>query len=256
MSYNYNNLLVNELYGLQASEGLSNFEFIVDDEQSFIKRKDLKPNTIYVLTRNLQSDKSIGVDTQPVQLLILSEQNSLEVSKAFFSKFAQEYNFKSVVDGTTWIKQQYSDPVVLSNFNTIDYGYRSVLYISATLYIMEDVIDIKNLKIDGADVTALSFNMAYQAQMNTQQFFTHYIAESVKSVASLTIAFTIPVVKSALTTKITNIIHQTTGYTGNEDFTVSFTLNDLSFSYNMKLMSAEFGSAPNQIPSLQVGMIL
>lgn len=261
MNFNYNELLREKIYELQRTLGDNfAFQFEIDSEQSFLKRKDLEPNTIYILTKDLQNDNSIGVDTQPVQILILTEQNSLDTTKFFFSEFAKKYNFEAIsktIDETNvWVKQQYSDPVVLSNFNAVDYGYRSIMYMSATLYIMYNVVDIKELTIDSVSVTPLAFTLAYTSTMNTQQLATRTIATSVKSIASLAISFTIPVVASNLITKIVSIMGEQTGYTGNEDFAVSFKLSGITFTVNMKLTAANFTTAPNQVPALEIGMQL
>lgn len=271
MKFDYNELLCQQLYSLQASQGLSDFEFEVDSEQAFLKKKDLDPKTIYVLTKDLQSDKSIGVDTQPVQILVLTEQNSLDIAKAFFSKFAETYNFRAhfqSVDGqTTWIKQQYSDPVVLSNFNTIAAGYRSVMYISATLYIMYDVVDLHDLTIDDEEIQALSFDLAYNMTPNTQQLGgDQYISTSVKSISTLAITITIPVVNSDLTEKILGIMDEKdntpsdsddlTTYGGNEDFLFDFYLGTHHFEDKiLKLISADFGAAIDNIPAIRLGFM-
>lgn len=282
MNFNYNELLKTELYNLQPVYGLDNYEFEVDSEQAFLKRKDLKPNTIYVLTKELQNDNSIGVDTQPVQILILTEQNSLEISKAFFTGFAKKFNFQEVYQTYTdednvthniWIKQQYSDPVVMSNFNTIDYGYRSVLYMSATLYIMYDIVDLKVLKIDGKSVKALTFSLAYTMTPNTQQVTgsTEFISKSVKSISSLAINLTIPTVQSDLISKVLSIANETDTqqtteltYGGNENFNVYFELGNIPFGnsgaiddtgkvLNMKLVALNYETAINNIPAIRLG---
>lgn len=260
MNFDYNELLRQQLYSLQNTLGLTDFTFIVDSEQAFLKNNELKPNTIYVLTRELQNEIQIGVDTQPIQVLILTEQDSLDISKVFFSEFAKKYNwqvFSETKDShNIWVKQQYSDPVVLSNFNTVDYGYRSVLYMAVQLFIMTDYVDVKNLTIDNLAITPLSFILSYTASMNTQQFYSKPIANSVKSIATLSISLSIPAVTNTLTNKILSIVGQATGYNGNENFALSFTLDNTSFSVNMKLVSLQFETAPNQAPALRIGFML
>ena len=275
MNFDYNKILREKLYDLQKTLGLSNFDFEVDSEQAFLKMKDLKPDTIYVLTRELQNDKSIGAETQPVQILVLSEQNSLDVSKALFSEFAKKYNFEAMSIGNIWIKQQYSDPVVLSNFNVVDFGYRSVLYISATLYIMEDVIDIRNVKIDDKPYVPLAFNLSYSMSTNTQQLPNKFIATSMKTTSTFAITMTVPLLGNDFVKKVLNIIKETnnTGvegsdlvaYNGNNPFKISFDCaigEDNNESYKltiekteMRLISAQLVTAPNQVPGLQLGFL-
>ena len=288
MRFDYNRILRNKLYLLQNELGLSNFNFEVDSEQAFLKKKDLTPNTIYVLTKNLQNDNSIGVDTQPVQIMILSEQDSLDVSKAFFTEFAKKNNFEAISetyteDGEThniWLKQQYSDPVVLSNFNAVDFGYRSVLYISATLYIMYDVIDVSNVYVDYVNgdkpYVPLNFNVSYSMSTNTQQMAGSagtFIASSMKTVSTFALTMTVPMLATKLVKKVLNILKETdnTGlagtdgiaYDGNNEFVIKFdcsvgkeeTAYKVTIEKTVRLISAQLVTAPNQVPSLQLGFM-
>lgn len=261
MTFDFNSMLRDKLVALQKDLGLSNFNIEVDAEQAFLKSKDMQPNTIYVLTKLLQNDRSIGVETQPIQIFILSEQDSLDVCKALLSEFAKRNNFVAFTSGTDWIKQQYTDPVVLSNFNTVDFGYRSVLYVSATLYIMEDVIDVSNVTIDSIPVKALTFGFTYSMTTNTQQMATESIASSQKTVSSFGVTMSIPLVKNVVVEKILKIVDEYENYTGNEPFAVSFDCKTsdkefgITISKTLKLINAQLTTAINQVPALQLGFI-
>lgn len=274
MTFDYNKILRDNLAALQKELGLDSFDIEVDSEQSFIKTNDMKPNTIFVLTKELQNDRSIGVETQPLQIFILSEQNSLDSCRILFQEFAKRNNFVAFTSGNDWIKQQYTDPVVLSNFNTVDFGYRSVLYVSATLYIMKDVIDVSNVKIDNVAVLPLSFGMSYSMSANSQQLTTEFISSSVKSVSSFALTISIALLLNAPVKKILNIINETDdtnntdlevseriAYDGNNPFVISFDLKvaDNSYSLHMektvRLINSQLITAPNQVPSLQLGFV-
>lgn len=275
MEFNYNDLLRERLYDVASDLGVEGYDFEVDEEQAFLKVKDLKPNTIYVLTKMLQNDISIGVETQPLQIFILSEQNSLDTCTVIFKEFAKKYNFQALITGNLWVKQQYTDPVVLSNFNNVDYGYRSILYVSATLYIMKDVIDVSNVKIDNVAVTPLSFSVSYSMSTNSQPTASEYIASSLKTVSSFAVTISIPLVESAAVKKVLNIMAETdnTGntqlpveqriaYNGNNPFSISFDCKVANSNYSltiskpyMRLISAQLITAPNQVPSLQLGFM-
>lgn len=259
MELDYNLLLLDRLVALQQELGLDGFNIEVDYEQSFIKDKDLNPNTIYVLTKYLQSDRSIGVETQPMQIFVLSEQNSLDASRLLFSEYAKAYNFKPIFQGNEWVKQQYSDPVVLSNFNTVDYGYRSILYVSVTLYIMENVIDVSSVIVDSESYTPLAFNISYSMSTNTQQLPTEEIASSRKTVSTFAITMTVPLVESPLVKEALQIMNEEES--GDTIFDISFTckVGDTGYSKtitkDMRLISAQLTTAPNQVPGLQLGFM-
>lgn len=276
MIFECNDKIRTQIYALRDTLGLTDFSFEVDSEQAFLKKKDLDPKTIYVLTRRLQNDNGIGVDTQPVQILVLSEQNDLDIARSFFSEFAKKYNFDASIeyykdeygnDHSMWVKQQYSDPVVLSNFNTVSYGYRSVIYMPVTYYAMYDVVDLRDLKIDGKEYKALTFDFAYTMTPNTQQLSGtgEFISSSAKSSSSLALTLTLPVVSSNLITKILKIMDENDptsydadwlAYGGNENFYFDFYLGGYHFqNKKMKLVSADFGAAVNNIPAIRIGFV-
>mgnify|MGYP003288694812 CR=1 FL=1 len=120
----------------------------------------------------------------------------------------EEHNFDVIIEtsGTdsTYIKQDYREPVVLSNFNEVSYGFRSIIYISATLYIMENIIDISEINIktstsaedEGETVKPIGSGISYSMTPNTQPIPPTLLATSVKSVSTLSLTLSVP-----LTTK-------------------------------------------------------
>lgn len=242
----------------------------VSEEQNFAKMDKLTPNSIYIVVKYLSSDIQYYTETMPIQILVLSEQNSLDKAQMLMNKFANDNNWQLIIEGTTHIKQQYNSPVVLNNYVEVAYGYRSVLYVTGTLYIMENVVDVTNVQIDRKDVKPLSFNISYSMATNTQQMSTEEIASSLKTVSTFAITLTIPMMEvkehPGLITKVMKIIDEQ--YSGNTSFHIGFICglyneNVTSSSYgqpvqiqkDMRLISAQIISAPNQVPSIQLGFI-
>lgn len=255
MNFHYEDYLAEKLSLLQAEMELSDFKFFVEEEQMFVKHGGiLEEKAIYCVVKYMSSTLEIGSKTQPIQVIILTEQDSLSVAKAIFDKFAADYNWKVESSQGEFVKQQHSTPVVLSNFNEAAYGYRSVMYMSSTLYITENIADVTELKVDGEDVTPVTFSLNYSMTPNSQQMSDRPISQSVKSVSSLSIAMVIPCLRSAFLYKITDIMSEEVF--GNENFYFSFKIGGVEFSNRMKLISAQMISAPNQIPSLQLGFMM
>lgn len=257
--FDYEGFLIEKLNIIKDEMSLSlNIE--ISTEQAYLKMKSYSPNTIYVILKYLSSDITFGAKTQPVQILFMSEQNQLSDSRMLLTTFTERYNFFAEIktfeiDGkrqSDFIKHQYSTPVVLSNFNEVGIGYRSTLYVSASLVIMENIIDLNDLKIDGEEIKSLSASISYTMTPDTQQVGGEFIASSVKSNAVMTIGLTIPLLNNNLTEKIINIM-QGNG-TGNEDFIISYKLGDLTFNnVNYKLTSSVIGTAPNSVPAFVLG---
>ena len=262
MNYDYKYHLLQQLITLQTELGLSNFDFTIEEEQDFIKRKDYDPNTIYIVIKYLTDTKQVGASVQPVQLLILTEQNSLDVTKILFNNFSDSNNWHTYTytytddsnnSHTIYIKQQYSAPVVLSNFNPVLDGYHSVVYVSATLFVMEDYADVTELTIGLETIEAIDFSVNYSMTTNTQQVATQNISSSVKNVSTVNISLTIPTIYAGLIENIRKTLGGTN--TGDEDYAISFKLGGTTVSYNMKLISVNLVTAPNQVPSLKLGFI-
>lgn len=147
MNWDYETKLKSYIVQAQNDSGMTDYLFEVCNEQIFVKKKTLDPNTIYVVVKYLSSTNTLNAVTQPIQILVSCEQNQIQASQIVFSKLVDSHNFEAVIDGGTYIKQDYRQPVVLSNFNEVSYGYRTLMYISATLFIMENVMDIEDFSI-------------------------------------------------------------------------------------------------------------
>ena len=189
--YNYEEFLTRKLNTIKTELGYEDLTLEIATEQAFSKKKNLLPNTVYIVIKYLTADISYGAIAQPVQILCLSEQNSLEKARLIFTKFAEDNNFLAEITNGVFTKHQYTTPVVLSNYEEVGYGYRSVLYMTATLNILENVLDVKNLTIDGESISQLAFNLSYQMTPNTQQKASETIESSAKSNACLYLGLTI-----------------------------------------------------------------
>lgn len=264
MNWNYENYIITELISLQSQMGLSDFNFEIETEEAFVKREDYNENTIYIIIKYLSDDKTSGAVIQPVQFLILSEQDQLDVAKAIFDKFATDHNFVAVIESTEYIKQQYTNPVVLSNFNPVMYGYRSVMYMTSNLYILTAIIDFKKITVKTVDMLKpielhpLSLSLSYSMTTNTQQIKTEQIASSVKSASSLSISMNIPLQNNSFVNRVLNTINETRD--GNLGYTIALFIalgSDATpiISVSMKLISAQITTGINQVPGLQVGLM-
>ena len=269
--FNFNSWLAIKLLETQGRLELSDYTFDVVNEQDFLKNKDFTPNHIYVVIKKMSNALSFDYIMQPYQVLILCEQNQLDVTQILFKTIAQEYNFKTLTENNTFIKFSFTDPVVMSNFNEVLYGYRSVMYMTSTLIEMEGVGDITNLKINNEELKVLGTSLGYSMSPDTQQMnkanTKNFIASSVKSASSLSINFNIPLVDKTFVKDVLKIMNEVSipadpqnniaayDYDGNNTFTVSFTVLGVEFTIDMKLVSAGIRSTPNEVPMLEVGLV-
>lgn len=143
----YKTWLRGRLNEIKDSLDFNDYAIEVFNEQDYAKRRSILPKTITVITRFLASSMLFNAKTQPIQMIIVAEENSIATANSIMSKFCETWNFVTTKENDTAIKHQYSTPVVLNNFNLIGIGLRTVLYIGATLYILDRLVDITDLKV-------------------------------------------------------------------------------------------------------------
>lgn len=261
MKFDYETYLLEKLTQIK-----NNFAFeedvniFVNKEQNFAKIDKVTPNSIYIVIKYLSSSIEYYTETMPIQILVLSEQNSLEKAQMIINKFAETYNWNVIEENGTYIKQQYNSSVVLNNYVEVSYGYRSVLYITGTLFIMENVVDVKEIVIDGyGPYKPLNFNIAYSMSTNTQQLSNKQIATSRKTVSTFAITMSIPMVhidnniSDDVVSRAINILNGDEN--GDDAFQIEFTLDTVTFNKDMRLISVQIITAPNSVPSLQLGFM-
>jgi len=270
MTYDFETYLRDKLTRIAIDLEFRDLKIYVSEEQMFNKMDKMTPDTIYVVVKYLSSDIQYDAETMPIQILVLSEQNSLEKTQMILNKFANDNNWQVITGDGLYIKQQYNSPVVLNNYAEVGYGYRSVLYITGTLFIMENVVDVKNVYIDYVSgdepYKPLNFSIAYSMATNTQQLSNDkFIATSLKTVSTFSISMMIPMLESKLVTKVINILNETDNtdiegsdgiaYDGNNSFDIQFDCGITIHKPYMRLISVQIISAPNQVPSLQLGFM-
>lgn len=250
-------------------------EFKISDEQMFVKDKDKQPDLLYIVYKQMTGPNSFGVATMPYNLLIMSEQNQLEMAKTIANKFAIDNNFAVVKSGDSLIKHEYNQPSVMSNFNQVDIGTRSIIYIPTTLTIMYGLafLEYNNeygiIHVGGdynENIRLLSFNLSYSMSPDTQALPTEEISKSKKSLATLAISFMIPLYddKTFLVGKKTNdtwtkkgILHIINGsLSGNTTFNLVFNYKNVEYNLNVKLISATLDETPTEAPGLRLGFMV
>lgn len=266
-SKNYANWLRNRLNEVKDSLDFSQYEIEVINEQDFAKRRSIKPNTITVIVKCLKPLLVFNVTTsQPIQMIIIGEENGIDVTQTIMNRFAGIYNNYVQAEGGNSIKHAYATPVVLSNFNLIGIGYRTALYMDTNLFILENSLDIGNYIIwykrniqsdtgyDLVKVPIISATFAYTMQGDTQPF-SGKLAKTVRDFATFTMTITIPATQNELIAQVVKIM---TGGDEIDTFKLSVDFGEeghtleTNFPLEMKLVDATISSAINNVPSIQL----
>ncbi len=249
---NYKDWLRNRLIECKNALDFNDYNIEVYNEQDYAKNRSIKAKTMTVIVKFLSSTMVFNVKTQPIQMLVITEENSISVANTILTNFAEKYNFNVISDENTYVKHMYATPAVLSNFNLIGIGLRTVLYVNTTLFILEDVMDITDLEIDGKKIDAISATIGYTMSGDTQPFDGGY-ARTEKSFSTFVITVNVSCTKNAFTEKCVKIMNQSSEAKGNEDFVFNFKVGEIPFNnFIMKLIGATLSTAINNVPSLQM----
>jgi len=193
MNFDYINYLREQLNILKNNLEL-NIELEIADEQDFVKQTTYSSNRVYVIYKALSSSLSYYSKQQPFNLTIITEENQMQDTQILFNKFAEQYNWIVVITNNVHVKQQYSTPIVMSNFTEVANGYRSILYLSGSLFITEKILDVSNFQLDGINTQLLNFQLQYSMTGNTQPTGNNNLASTEKNVATLGFSGAIPLI--------------------------------------------------------------
>jgi len=250
----YKDTLLNGLNQLLVDFELD-YNIQVFDEKSYTNEV-LDPNTITIIIKYLTGTILYTSTVLPIQLMVMTEENSIGIAKMLLESYAQTNNFTSVVIGNDFVKQAFSTPTVVNNFNSIGLGYRSVMFMNATLTITGSVVDLINLSIDGVVTKVINASVSYNADPDNQPFPNSTLNVSVKRFANFTVSIQLPYTDSVFCKKVIDIMRGQVG--GNSKFVMQFTFShapNVVFSHSMLMVGGVFNTTPGDLPTLQVSFM-
>ena len=274
MDFDYEGWLYDAISSIISNLGYE-VSFKISEEQMFVKDKDKKHDVIYIVYKQMTGLNSFGVASVPYNILFMSEENQLEMAKDIANHFAMENNFAIVKSGGSLIKHEYSQPSVMSNFNQIDIGVRSIIYVPATLTVMSGLAFLEYNNEYGVihvgnpyneNIRPLGFNIAYSMTPDTQALPSNEIAKSKKSVATLALSLTVPLYSDKaflVGKKVSNnwtkrgILHVMSGdLPGDTAFSFSFKYKNIDYNLSVRLISASLEETPTEAPGLKLGFMV
>lgn len=143
------------------------FSLVFSKEQAFISDKDVGKNKIYIVVKFLSATMNYAQTIQPIVIEALSESNSIEVCDKLLFEYAEK-NHLQMNDEKT-VRLLYTKPSIVSNFNEVFDGFRSLFYLTGTLLISEnsnmvEIFDRDTQKV----VETLQSGCDCQIQLDTQ----------------------------------------------------------------------------------------
>lgn len=113
------------------------FPIEIAEEQYFYNFKRQEPGKIYIVIKFLDAPLNYEQIILPVHIQAISEQDKLDVCRSLLFEFASKYNLykNNYKEEDKTMQQYYNSPYVLSNFNEVFEGFRSLLFVSGTFLI-------------------------------------------------------------------------------------------------------------------------
>lgn len=119
------------------------YQIELSREQYYVRNTERDPRKIYIVVKFLESDINYNQVTMPINFNIIAEKNKIDVCQRLLLEFAQTYNLRQEKNGNSIIRQVYSSPTVMTNFIDVQDGLRSLLFMSGTFLISENMNPVK-----------------------------------------------------------------------------------------------------------------
>lgn len=222
----------------------------VTDELDYQRHTDEHVVIIKELTGSIYRDATI----KPIQIEVHTD--NVVDTKALLETFAKAYNNTDYTEDLDYIKQYYSTPMVINNFNMSGANYSSTILLSGTLVISGNVSDIKTVLIDGEFYETTNRVITYTTVPDSQPVsMDGYTNTTQIRAAVLRVSFNLVSRADTLTQKIRNIRRGNLPI--NTNFTVKLihTDNEDYETYTMKLSSNTLNSDNTSLPIIAVEFI-
>ena len=220
----------------------SQYKVILSNEQQYIKNKDRNPKNIYIVVKFMSGSVNFDQTLYPVNFNALGEGNKLDVAQRLLLEYAQTFNLgEDEKWSVTWkdsqnvshtdnyiAKQVYTQPQVMSNFNTFTTEFRTLFYMSGTFLIGKNSMPITKLEYydtmptavdgqypDGQNIDFITSSWHFSIQLDSQAFYgTNNRTRSKSKIGTLAISFTCYSTDNPLCDKIRAIAFDDTTLSG------------------------------------------
>lgn len=163
------------------------YKIILSNEQQYVKESNRNKNNVYIVVKFVPGSLNFGQNLMPININALGEGNKIEVCQRLLLEFAQQFNLCEPInvsstesgDGNSYIiKQVYTQPQVLSNFNTSWNEFRSLFFMSGTFLIGKNSIPITSITYfdsesaeTGTTIDFINASWDFSIQLDSQAFY-------------------------------------------------------------------------------------
>lgn len=185
---------------IRGNEDYKDLKLHIADEQQFAKLRDRDPNAIYVVVKFLSGSLLYDISIVPTIINVVAGTNKLLICKSLLLEYTKQYNL--MLDSTGKIRQTYTSPQVVSNFNEVYDGLCSLLSIAGTFQVGDHTQDFKIIdSVTKEPVLTLTQTMDCSTQNDSQPFTDDDFTKSVSKFATRSLSLTMYLTDNALCNK-------------------------------------------------------
>ncbi len=195
MEFNYENWLLNALYGCANELGLE-CKIEISSERSFAMPED-KSTLLFIVKRLSGSVLFDSIKVQPVQIICYTEMSTMDKGMQVLDLFTKLYNNNSFTQDGVLIKQTYDTVVSLRPFVATENSFRASLYTYGSITSMNGIADISEVQWydsdtgEWLDVKPITFGLSYVCAPNTQNVSNSNLSTTEPQDAALTISISL-----------------------------------------------------------------
>ena len=195
------------------------YKIILSNEQQYVKSKDRNVNNIYIVIKFIPGSTNFGQNVIPININALGEGNKLEACQRLLLEFAQQFNLGEPIDiseaesgdGNRYIvKQIYTQPQVMSNFNQTWNEFRSLFFMTGTFLLGKNSIPITKITYyeneddkKGYDIDFINTSWEFSIQLDSQAFYgTDSRTSSKSKIGTLTLGIISYLTNNKLCSKV------------------------------------------------------
>lgn len=200
----------------------SKYKIILSNEQQYVKESNRDKNNVYIVVKFVPGSLNFGQNLMPININALGEGNKIEVCQRLLLEFAQQFNLSEPIDipsnesgdGNRYIvKQIYTQPQVLSNFNASWNEFRSLFFMSGSFLIGKNSVPITSITYfesesaeNGTVIDFINTSWDFSIQLDSQAFYgTDSRTTSKSKIGTLTLSVISYLMDSPLFSKIIGI---------------------------------------------------
>lgn len=249
----------------------------IANEQYFVKPDQENPNDIYLIMRFGQATVSWSQTVMSFSIMVLSEENSMDVSKNLLTEFALRYNLTKWED--EGIQEVIGTPSINNNFNIAYAGYRSTMSVDGAfliapqsntykfIYLYKEIEKDENgnnIEVDKEEeikCLAQGFNASFQ--LDTQVMYNkNDIASSIGKWGTISLSLSSYLLSDSIfmADLLKCAIMKHSGRLGkgiNTSFKIRIDFRDgNTLTEDFKLVSYQTSQSLGQIPTVNIGLTI